>query len=179
MHALHPAVFRCGAVTAGGSGYGSSVTIYGFRRRVVCYLTRTTDHGEELLLFEHAADDPAHPSGVQVPAGTMMPFESVADAALREVAEETGLTGLSYVDQIGATELGLNEPGGPSLTNFVHLVASDPATRGEGEGPQPWDHSVTGDGADAGMVFRCRWEPLPLGVVLADGQGAFLHRIGS
>jgi 8-oxo-dGTP pyrophosphatase MutT (NUDIX family) len=164
---------------APGPGYGSSVTIYGFRRRVVCYLTRTTDHGEELLLFEHTADDAAHPSGVQVPAGTMMPFESVVDAALREVEEETGLTGLSYVDQVGATERSLNDPGGPSLTNFVHLVTSAPTVPGEGGELQQWEHTVTGDGEDAGMVFRCRWEPLPLSVVLADGQGAFLDRIGT
>jgi 8-oxo-dGTP pyrophosphatase MutT (NUDIX family) len=155
------------------------VTSYGFRRRVVCYVARTTGEGEQLLVFEHAADDPAHPSGVQVPAGTMMPFESLSDAALREVREETGLTAMSYVDQVGAHELGLNDPGGPSLTNFVHLVASAPPVHGEGGELQQWEHTVTGDGEDAGMVFRCRWEPLPLSVALADGQGAFLDRIGT
>ena len=121
-------------------------------------------------MFEHDTDDPGDPSGVQVPAGGMVPFESLVEAAMREVEEETGLTGLTYVDQIGSVELGLSDDGGPSVTNFVRLLSP---SRGE----PSWTHTVGGDGEDAGMTFHCRWEPLPLGLELADAQGAFLHRL--
>lgn len=147
------------------------MSIYGFRRLVACYVTRTTDRGEELLVFEHADDDPLNPSGVQVPAGGMLPYESLVEAAMRELAEETGLTGLTYVDQVGFVELGLHDEGGPSMTNFVHLVSPS-------EGEWSWEHTVSGDGEDAGLTFRCRWEPLPLNLDLAGPQGAFLNRIG-
>lgn len=135
-------------------------------------------------MFEHADDDPASASGVQVPAGGMQPFESLADAAIREVAEETGLTGLTYVDQIGYVERGLGDVGGPAVVNFVHLEAatdvSGSAAANDGAGGtdgSSWEHTVTGEGEDAGLIFRCRWEPLPLREQLAADQGAFLDSL--
>lgn len=159
------------------------MSIYGFGHRVVCYVTRTTELGADLLVFEHADDDPQEPSGVQVPAGSMLPYESLEDAALREVQEETGLSGLTYVEQVGFVELGLYDEGGPSMTNFVHLV--DPASGAPGEptvyrdGRATWEHIVTGDGDDNGMTFVCWWEPLPVPIELASGQAAFLDRISA
>jgi 8-oxo-dGTP pyrophosphatase MutT (NUDIX family) len=147
------------------------VTIYGVRRRVACYVTRTSAGGEELLVFDHVDDDPADPSGTQVPAGGMLPFEAVADAAIREVHEETGLEEMTYVEQLGAVELGLHDPGGPSVTTYVRLTTPS-------DGPSSWVHRVTGDGTDEGMAFACRWEPLPLSVDLAGGQDAFVDHCG-
>ncbi len=159
------------------------MSIYGFHHRVVCYVTRTTERGRELLVFEHADDDPQDPSGVQVPAGGMLPYESLEDAALREVKEETGLSGLTYVEQVGFVELGLYDEGGPSMSNFVHVVApmsSEPAGSAESsEGVATWKHTVGGDGEDAGMTFACWWEPLPLTIELAGGQATFLDRLGA
>lgn len=146
------------------------MTIYGFRQRVVCYVVRSTAGGRELLVFDHVDDDPADPSGTQVPAGGMEPFEALADAALRETMEETGLDSAAFVGQVGFVELGLRDPGGPSVTTFVQLVAP-------GGGEPTWDHAVTGEGADAGLAFRCRWEPLPLQVGLEDDQGRFLDSL--
>ncbi len=150
------------------------MSIYGFRRRVVCYVTRTTQLREELLVFEHADDDPSNPSGVQVPAGGMLPLESLAEAAIREVSEETGVNGLTYVDQVGFSERGLADVGGASVDNYAHLMAS----RDTGA-VDAWEHRVTGDGEDAGRTFCCRWEPLPLRTALADGQGTFLDQLGT
>lgn len=143
------------------------MSIYDYRRRVACYVTRTTEVGEELLVFEHADDDPDDPAGVQVPAGGMLPFEGIEEAAHREIEEETGLTGLAFVGQLGGVELGIDEPGGPSMTTYVHLTAPT-------GGAAAWRHIVGGDGEDAGLAFDCRWEPLPLQVGLAGGQDAFL-----
>lgn len=152
--------------------YGRGMTIYGIRRRVACYVTRDTGAGTELLVFDHADDDPAEPSGTQIPAGGMAPFEALVDAALRETAEETGLDGLTFVGQVGAVELGLHDPGGPAMTTFVHVTARS-------GGDTAWDHAVTGEGADAGLVFRCRWESLPLSFELVGDQGRFLDAVAS
>ncbi len=143
------------------------MTTYAVRRRVACYVTRSTPAGSELLVFDHRDDDPDDPSGTQIPAGGMLPFEALVDAAAREIREETGLDDLVYVDQVGFAERGLDEPGGPSMTTYVHLSAPH-------GGPDSWEHTVVGDGGDSGMVFSCRWEKLPLTVDLAGGQGQFL-----
>lgn len=146
--------------------------IYGFRRRVACYVTRTTDAGVELLVFDHADDDPEQPSGTQIPAGGMLPFEGIEDAAARETAEEVGLTGLTFMAQLGGVEVALGDPGGPSVTTFVHLSAP-------GHGLASWEHRVTGDGDDEGMTFVCRWASLPLEVELAGSQGAYLDALAT
>jgi ADP-ribose pyrophosphatase YjhB (NUDIX family) len=148
------------------------MSIYGYRHRVAAYVTRTTEAGQELLVFDHHPDDddPADPAGTQVPAGGMLRSETLEEAALREVQEECGLTEVRYVEQVGFVELGLGEPGGPAMTNFVHLEAPS-------DGESSWEHLVGGDGEDAGMTFLVRWEPLPLGFELAGGQGAFLDAI--
>jgi 8-oxo-dGTP pyrophosphatase MutT (NUDIX family) len=148
------------------------MAIYGYRRRVACYVTRTMEAGEELLVFDHHPDEdpPDDPSGTQIPAGGMMPFEAIDAAALREVREETGLEDVTYVGQVGFVEMGLDAPGGPSMTTFVHLQAPS-------DGATTWEHLVTGEGGDAGMTFLCRWERLPLSFELAGDQGRFLDAV--
>jgi len=146
------------------------VTTYAVRQRVACYVTRSTESGPELLVFDHRDDDPDDPSGTQIPAGGMLPFEALVEAAARETGEETGLSELTYAGQVGFVELGLDDPGGPSMTTYVHLVAA-------AGGPDAWEHAVDGDGEDAGMVFRCRWERLPLTLELAGDQGRFLDAL--
>lgn len=159
------------------------MSIYGVRRRVACYVTRTAESGRELLVFDHVDDPPDDPSGVQIPAGGMLPFEGIEDAALRETEEETGLTGHTFVAQLGGQERGMNDSGGPSMTTYVHLQAPD-------GGPDSWTHTVTtavtadsstpessAEHADAGMQFACRWEPLPLTVELAGDQAEFLDAL--
>ena len=71
------------------------------RRRVACYVVREGIAGPELLVFDHV-DVPD--AGTQVPAGGMEPGESVEEAALREVAEETGLTGARVVRLLGVSD---------------------------------------------------------------------------
>lgn len=146
------------------------MTTYGVRQRVACYVTRTTVAGEELLVFDHRDEEPDNPSGTQIPAGGMLRFEAIVDAAAREVEEETGIADTTYVRQVGFVELGLDDPGGPSMTTYVHVTTPL-------DGPDAWDHTVSGDGEDGGMVFLCRWAPLPLRFELAGGQGQFLDAL--
>ena len=143
------------------------MTIYGVRRRVACYVTRTGPNGAELLVFEHADENLADPSGIQIPAGGMLPFEAIDQAAQREVEEESGLTNVTFQRQLGSVELGLNDEGGPSVTTFVHLTAPS-------GGPPSWTHTVTSQGVDNALTFDWRWEPYPPSFELAAGQGVYL-----
>jgi 8-oxo-dGTP pyrophosphatase MutT (NUDIX family) len=63
--------------------------------KVTAFVTRPTPGGEELLLFRHPN------AGIQIPAGTVEPGESIQAAALREATEETGLTGLAGQTYLG------------------------------------------------------------------------------
>jgi 8-oxo-dGTP pyrophosphatase MutT (NUDIX family) len=149
------------------------MTIYETRRRVACYVTRrAATGGLELLVFEHVDEDPANPSGLQVPAGGRLPFSSLSSDAFREVQEETGVDEVTFVRSLGAVELGPDQPGGPALTDYVHLEAT-------GQTADTWEHSVTGGGDDEGLVFACRWESLPLNAELAAGQDVFLGELSS
>lgn len=60
------------------------------RQRVMVYVTRRRAGVEQLLVFDHRDQRGA---GLQVPAGGLQPGESMTAAALREVAEETGVVG--------------------------------------------------------------------------------------
>lgn len=44
------------------------MTVYAVRQRVACYVTRAGEGGDGLLVFDHADEDRADPSGTQVPA---------------------------------------------------------------------------------------------------------------
>jgi 8-oxo-dGTP pyrophosphatase MutT (NUDIX family) len=59
------------------------------RVRVAAYVIRHSQSEPQLLVFDHIGIPDA---GTQIPAGGVRPGETLHDAVLREVAEETGLT---------------------------------------------------------------------------------------
>ena len=113
------------------------------RKRVVGYVTR----GRELLVFEHAGV-------LEVPGGRIDHDETLEDGLLREVAEETGVTGLTIVGVLADADE-VDRLYGP----LVHRSWAFHAEAQDG-GPDDWDHQVTGSGMDARMAFACRWVPL-------------------
>ena len=137
------------------------------RLRVAAYVLRRTPDGPELLVFDHV-DFPE--AGTQVPAGGMEPGETPAQAAVREVAEETGLTGVEAVAELGVSEWPHPVTGRARRTTYVQLRVTG-GTAGD------WAHRVAGDGEDGGLRFACRFVPLPLAGRLADHQDEFLDRI--
>lgn len=66
--------------------------------KVTAFVTRPGPRGLELLFFQHPN------AGVQLPAGTVEEGEPVEQAVLREVFEETGLTQVRLVRQIGVRD---------------------------------------------------------------------------
>ncbi|WP_446215907.1 NUDIX hydrolase [Micromonospora sp. IBHARD004] len=136
------------------------------RSRVAAYVIRRTPD-PELLVFDHV-DFPE--ADTQVPAGGIEPGETTAEAAVREVAEETGLTCVEMVAELGVSERPHPETGRARRTTYVQLSAAG--------GPVgEWTHQVAGSGEDDGLRFACRFAPLPLAARLADHQDEFLGRI--
>ena len=66
--------------------------------KVTAFITRKTESGHMLLLFEHPY------AGIQIPAGTVEPSENPEQAVIREVFEETGLTITSRPTILGCAE---------------------------------------------------------------------------
>lgn len=66
--------------------------------KVTAFVTRESEEGHDLLLFEHPH------AGIQIPAGTVEKDETPEEAVVREVTEETGLASLSIRQYLGCTE---------------------------------------------------------------------------
>jgi ADP-ribose pyrophosphatase YjhB (NUDIX family) len=134
--------------------------------RVAAYVIRYRST-PELLVFDHVG---APEAGTQVPAGGVQPNESLEQAVLREVAEETGLIEVSIIRPIAVDNRPHPDTGQSRQTTFFQLTAhSDSA--------DAWHHHVDGEGEDAGLEFVCRFVPIPLVERLADAQDAWLGRI--
>lgn len=120
--------------------------------KIAAYITRERDGHIELAAFEHPEADyftsDAPKPWLQLPAGTGEPGETPLLAALREVAEESGLREFSAVDYLGAYD---NQPWG--IRHVFHL-------RVAGTAPEQWEHTVYGGDWDEGMVFHYRWLPI-------------------
>jgi 8-oxo-dGTP pyrophosphatase MutT (NUDIX family) len=113
------------------------------RKRVVAYVTR----GRELLVFDHEGT-------THVPAGRIDAHESLEEGLVREVEEETGVTGIRVVRELaGPAEVEQYHGTLGNESHALHAVT-------DAETPAAWDHTVTGSGMDAQFVFRCRWVPL-------------------
>jgi len=137
------------------------------RPRVAAYVIRRLGDGIELLVFDLEG---IPEMGTQVPAGGIRSTESRKEAALREVKEETGLDAVRVVTELGIIESPHPESGQSRQTSYWVLEAAE-------ELPSQWRHVVASDDEDGGMVFLCRWEPLPLDVALVDEQGSLLSHL--
>jgi ADP-ribose pyrophosphatase YjhB (NUDIX family) len=134
------------------------------RRRVVAYVTRERAGGTELLTIEHR-DLPE--AGVQVPAGRLEHGENLESGLLRELAEETGLVGVRVVRELPDFEAAYRSL---SENHAFHLVA-------ETETPESWEHEVSGEGSDTGLVYLCRWVPLTGDLHLWNGGDPMLRHL--
>lgn len=136
------------------------------RIRVAAYVLRQRQCWE-LLVFDQAA----HPqAGSQIPSGGVHMNETLEEAVRREVFEETGLTDLRLGKQLATEDKPHPLTGQPRRTTFF-TIEVDPGT------PDAWEHVVGGADTDSGLIFTCRFEPLPLDQSLADHQDAWLELI--
>ena len=134
--------------------------------KVFAYIT-SQDH---LLVFSHP-DFPE--AGIQVPAGTVEPGETLPAAVLREAYEETGLIGLKLVGYLGSCIYDMSPWGGHASQHrhFFHLELN-------GESPSLWQHQEASGGKRDPILFELFWAKLPSGVPeLIAGHGQMLSAL--
>ena len=119
--------------------------------KVLVYVVRRRNGRDELLVHEHR-DAPG--AGVQVPAGTIEPGERPADAATRELFEESGLRVPPECSLRPVREYRwFNSDAGVWHRRHVFVLRVHDAR-------DCWEHAITGAGEDRDMVFIYRWVPL-------------------
>jgi|GEM_PF-492837 len=111
---------------------------------------RESERGTEVLVFMHPS------KGIQFVKGTIETGESSADAALRELVEESGITSARILRSMGTWYSDVNN----HIWEFFEVLAQQTL-------PDTWQH-VTNDGE--GHVFDYRWH------LLADAPTAEWHR---
>jgi ADP-ribose pyrophosphatase YjhB (NUDIX family) len=141
------------------------------RPRVIVYVTRENPRTafDELLVFD-VLDRPEL-TGI-VPGGGVEPGESLDDAVVREVQEETGLA-VRPVRELGVAEQpGRLDPRFLHETHFFQAALTRPA-------PEEWEHELeaTSGSIESGRI-RCRWIYLrPDTEVWGKNRGEFIHAL--
>ncbi|MGD2156846.1 MAG: NUDIX domain-containing protein [Anaerolineales bacterium] len=137
-------------------------------QKVTAYIT----HGGRLLVFSHIH----HPkAGIQVPAGTVAPGESLQEAVLRECREETGLDELEITRYLGAKSYDLADYGlqGVEWRCYFHLECLQKT-------PETWHHLEMdpSDGSPGPIEFEFFWISFQEGVPKLSGNlGNMLEKI--
>ncbi|MEB2519126.1 NUDIX domain-containing protein [Pseudomonas sp. YuFO20] len=105
-----------------------------------CPVILSSNAGPRILLFRHPQ------AGVQLVKGTIEPGETPAEAALRELSEESGIDDASVVRDLGCW-------------NAEHLeqVWSFHLCHAQAPLPEQWTHQTRDD---HGHVFSFFWAPL-------------------
>jgi 8-oxo-dGTP pyrophosphatase MutT (NUDIX family) len=140
--------------------------------KVIIYITR----GERLLVFTHP-DFPE--AGLQVPAGTIEPGETPADAARREASEETGLDNFAAWTYLGMRERDMRDFGRDERHRryFFHARCESANAPNVHERWRLEERFPT-DGAMPAIIFELFWTALlPTPPNLIADQGALLSAI--
>ncbi|MGI5521844.1 NUDIX hydrolase [Micromonospora sp. CA-259024] len=134
--------------------------------KVLCYVVREG----RLLVFRHI-DFSYEEVGIQVPGGSVRLGEDLADAALREAREETGLTGFTVVRKLGEIEYDISPLRFEIQRRHVFELALHEST------PERWASQENHDGEQEPTQFECFWIPLRAAHILQSGQGALVGRL--
>ncbi len=134
--------------------------------KVLAYVTRRIGNDTELLVIDHRD----HPdAGTQVPAGTIEPGESPEAAAIRELAEETGLTNATLVDRIDVYEWEKPETGQWQRRHVYQFNAPVKTS-------DRWEYVVSAGRGDKGLKFICYWLPIHVAEARLCGDQGFSIR---
>jgi 8-oxo-dGTP pyrophosphatase MutT (NUDIX family) len=131
------------------------------RQKSFSYIIRLNLAGPELLVFD-SLEEP----GLEVPKGSAQPGETPTQVAVREVEEESGLTGLTLIAELGVTLWQDEEQ------HFFLFRANGPL-------PDQFDHVVTGQDGDRGMRYQFKWIAVTpaLDQALVQGSNRFVREL--
>ncbi|MEL7237696.1 MAG: GNAT family N-acetyltransferase [Planctomycetota bacterium] len=132
-----------------------------FRQRVIVYVHRTAADGElEFACFENPTWNTPH-----MPAGGVDDGETLAEAAIREVAEEVGIALTDEPRRIKATLWRYSQTDTWCIQHYMAVAAPDGL-------PTTWRHVMQNECEHTGTEVACSWLPFRHLNSLPDGQGA-------
>ena len=113
-------------------------------KRAYAYIFRNYNDERQLLVFKEAGPG----KYFQLPGGGVDPGETPEQGVVREIEEESGLTGLQPIHFIGS-----------SVETYDHIVYQKHFFKVEVTTalPDHWAHLVTGTGGDAGLTYYYQW----------------------
>ncbi|MFG3338844.1 NUDIX domain-containing protein [Glycomyces sp. NPDC048151] len=123
-----------------------------FRQRAASYVMRRLPERSEIevLVILHR-DSPE--AGVQIPGGGALPHETIGEAAVREVREETGVATPVFGEVLGNLLFrGPMYEHGHQVTSYSWLRTMDAR--------DAWDHTVVSHDEDDGLRMRCEFRPV-------------------
>lgn len=118
--------------------------------KALAAVIRQQDGKPELLVFRHPF------AGIQLPKGTVETNESIEQATLRELSEESGISLSDQQDVVGTCESFVR--GGPKEDGPLEKhIWSITIFFVDQELPDKWRHKVEGEGLEKGMLFEYFW----------------------
>lgn len=115
-------------------------------QRAYAFIIRIKDGKSQLLVFRQSGKRKESP--YHIPGGGLEIDELPLDAVIREIEEESGLTGLPFGRYIGQWVSEINDV----IYQRFYFVFFAPEKL-----PDAWTHRVTGTGEDAGVYYNYSW----------------------
>lgn len=126
--------------------------ILDFRQRAAAYVLRQRPERAEpeVLVILHPDSTGA---GVQVPGGGALPGETIGEAAVREVSEETGVADPGFGEVLGSKLMRTSAVAeGLQVTTYSWLRTE--------EARDAWEHRVVSGDDDNGLRLECEFRPV-------------------
>lgn len=105
-----------------------------------------------ILAFKHPT------AGFQIPKGSVEDDESIEEAVLRELAEESGIRTASIDSKVGELDW-LIEAGTTTFVQAEHQEWHIYLVHVDQPLPEAWTHSAIGSKAEQGLDFEFFWQP--------------------
>ena len=118
-----------------------------FAQKATAFVMRRPKKAPQLLAFQPVGK-PNSPW--QLPGGSVYIGESVKNAAIRELWEESGLKDLLFIKKLGTASYYK-----PRIKKTIERHCF--MFKGAKSLPDAWEHKVKGNGGDKGQVLRYRW----------------------